>query len=97
MPYVYFISCFCLPSTGCVCVHLNKLTAEVLVSQLVISGQNVVMSQFQYLKNGVFSHLGSFNFKSCLIEDFFFCYQKFLEKCLSKSNNKSKRNKKIRG
>lgn len=53
MPYVYFISCFCLPNTACVCLHLNKFSAEVLVSPLVISGQNVVMSQFQYFKNGV--------------------------------------------
>lgn len=62
MPYVYFISCFCLLNTACVCLHLNKFTAEVLVSPLVISGQDVVMSQFQYLRNGGFSHLGSFNF-----------------------------------
>lgn len=70
MPYVYFISCFCLPNTACVCLHLNTFTAEVLVSPLVISGQNVVMSQFQHLKNDAFSHVGSFNFKKHLIEIF---------------------------
>lgn len=96
MPYVYFISCFCLPNTVCVCLHLNKLTAEVLVTPLVISGQNVVMSQFQYFKNGVFFfffHLGSFNFKSYLMKDFFL-NQELLEKCLSKSNRTRIRKKK---
>lgn len=90
MPYVYFISCFCLPNTACVCLHLNKFSAEVLVSPLVISGQNVVMSQFQYFKNGVlflffffFNHSGSFNFKRHLLEDFFFIWNSQKSICCS--------------